>query len=233
MSAAKGQGTVLLVDNGAGRIKYGYGVHGDKSPKGTMPNCMAHVSKQMQVLIGDEVDSIRTGALLQYSRPFDRGYVTNWHCEIEVWTRLFGTSSLLPTSPGEASLVVTEPPFSPEPIQNDMNEVIFEYFGFKEYMRRPAAWFSAYEFSSNPPAGTTNPSCCLIVDSGFSFTHAMPFIGNKCKKAAVKRVDVGGKLLTNYLKEIVSYRQWNMMDEIKLMNQVCVGYIGSTGFHCI
>jgi actin-related protein 6 len=33
-------------------------------------------------------------------------------------------------------------------------------------------------------------------------------------------VNVGGKLLTNYLKEVISYRQWNMMDEFKLMDQV-------------
>lgn len=26
---------------------------------------------------------------------------------------------------------------------------------------------------------------------------------------------MGGKLLTNYLKEVVSYRQWNMMDEFE------------------
>lgn len=36
----------------------------------------------------------------------------------------------------------------------------------------------------------------------------------------MKRVNIGGKVLTNYLKEIVSYRQWNMMDEFKLMDQV-------------
>ena len=36
----------------------------------------------------------------------------------------------------------------------------------------------------------------------------------------IKRINIGGKLLTNYLKEIVSYRQWNMMDEYLLMNQV-------------
>lgn len=34
------------------------------------------------------------------------------------------------------------------------------------------------------------------------------------------RLNVGGKLLTNYLKEIVSYRQWNMMEETVLMNDV-------------
>lgn len=31
-------------------------------------------------------------------------------------------------------------------------------------------------------------------------------------------MDVGGKLLTNQLKEVVSYRQWNMMDETYIMN---------------
>ena len=34
------------------------------------------------------------------------------------------------------------------------------------------------------------------------------------------RIDVGGKLLTNQLKELVSFRQWNMMDETYIMNHV-------------
>ncbi|KAG6898393.1 hypothetical protein C0992_004103 [Termitomyces sp. T32_za158] len=37
---------------------------------------------------------------------------------------------------------------------------------------------------------------------------------------AVKRLDVGGKLLTNHLKELVSFRQWNMMDQTYIMNDV-------------
>ena len=36
----------------------------------------------------------------------------------------------------------------------------------------------------------------------------------------VRRVNVGGKLLTNYLKEVISYRAWNMMDETHLVNEV-------------
>jgi actin-related protein 6 len=36
--------------------------------------------------------------------------------------------------------------------------------------------------------------------------------------AYMVRLDVGGKLLTNKLKELVSYRQWNMMDETYIMN---------------
>ena len=33
-------------------------------------------------------------------------------------------------------------------------------------------------------------------------------------------LNVGGKLLTNYLKELISYRQWNMMEEYFLINEV-------------
>jgi len=34
------------------------------------------------------------------------------------------------------------------------------------------------------------------------------------------RLDVGGKLLTNQLKESISFRQWNMMDETFIVNHV-------------
>lgn len=37
---------------------------------------------------------------------------------------------------------------------------------------------------------------------------------------AVKRLDLGGKALTNYLKELVSYRAVNVMDETFIMDDV-------------
>jgi actin-related protein 6 len=37
---------------------------------------------------------------------------------------------------------------------------------------------------------------------------------------SIKRVNVGGKLLTNYLREIISFRYYNMMDETWLINQI-------------
>lgn len=36
----------------------------------------------------------------------------------------------------------------------------------------------------------------------------------------VKRLDLGGKALTNYLKELVSYRSVNVMDESFIMDDV-------------
>ena len=77
----------------------------------------------------------------------------------------------------------------------------------------------------------------LIVDSGFSFTHIVPIMSRQIVWSAVKRsvlrcsckflqlitayrIDVGGKLLTNHLKELISFRQWNMMDETHIINHV-------------
>lgn len=48
--------------------------------------------------------------------------------------------------------------------------------------------------------------CCLLVESGFSFTHVVPYIQGKKQRNAIIRIDMGGKLITNHLKEIISYR---------------------------
>lgn len=59
-----------------------------------------------------------------------------------------------------------------------------------------------------------------MVDCGFSFTQAAPVFQNSTLNFGVKRIDLGGKALTNYLKELVSYRAINVMDETLLMDDV-------------
>ncbi|CAM9350285.1 unnamed protein product [Discosporangium mesarthrocarpum] len=61
---------------------------------------------------------------------------------------------------------------------------------------------------------------CVVVDSGFSFTHIIPFYQGRALHKSSLRINVGGKVLTNYLKEVVSYRHFNMMDNFQLMKEV-------------
>lgn len=68
--------------------------------------------------------------------------------------------------------------------------------------------------------GTAALRCAIVVDMGYSFTHIVPFIRGTRVKNAIRRIDVGGKLLTNHLKEMISYRQLNVMDESYVINQV-------------
>jgi actin-related protein 6 len=81
------------------------------------------------------------------------------------------------------------------------------------------------------------PECFLIVDSGFSFTHIVPVMRGVMVLAGIHRydgssyfylmiltncdrIDVGGKLLTNHLKEVVSFRHWDLMEHTYVMNEV-------------
>lgn len=96
----------------------------------------------------------------------------------------------------------------------------------------------------DPHYPTPPPECVLVVDAGFSFTHVVPVLrgaivthaARRCVPATSalplctlctpphkltpllgRRIDVGGKLMTNYLKELVSYRHWYMMDQTAVM----------------
>ncbi|KAM7507657.1 hypothetical protein LguiA_018110 [Lonicera macranthoides] len=62
--------------------------------------------------------------------------------------------------------------------------------------------------------------CSLVINCGLSFIHVAPVLQNFTLNYGGKRLDLGGKALGNYLKELVSYRSVNLMDESFLMDDV-------------
>lgn len=60
----------------------------------------------------------------------------------------------------------------------------------------------------------------MVVDTGFSFTHIVPYIDGKKYYKGLKRINIGGKFLTNYLRDIISYRMYDVMEETYVINQV-------------
>ena len=97
--------------------------------------------------------------------------------------------------------------------------MVFEDFGFASYCSMPGAYLSVIDHQQKHSAFSES-FCQLVVDVGFSFTHIIPVFNSRVVRAGVRRINVGGKLLTNLLKETVSYRQWNMMDDTAIVNQV-------------
>ncbi|KAN0065930.1 Actin-related protein 6 [Thecaphora frezii] len=65
-----------------------------------------------------------------------------------------------------------------------------------------------------------HPECTLVIDLGYSSTHVVPIISRLPYSAAIRRLDIGGKMLTNLLKETLSFRQWDLMDETYLVNVI-------------
>jgi actin-related protein len=60
----------------------------------------------------------------------------------------------------------------------------------------------------------------LVLDSGYSFTYAVPFFSGIPMKQSSLRIDVGGKLLTNLLIETISHKDFNLQGEFGLVNSM-------------
>ncbi|XP_020106222.1 actin-related protein 6, partial [Ananas comosus] len=146
-------------------------------------------------------------------RPVDRGYLINPDAERDVWDRVL--RGLLRADPSRSSLLLVEPLFNPPSLQRAADELVFEEFGFRSLcVADPPSLVHLYEASRRAGAA----QCSLVVDCGFSFTHAAPVLHNLTLNYAVRRMDLGGKALTNFLKELVSYRSLNVMDETLLID---------------
>jgi actin-related protein 6 len=74
--------------------------------------------------------------------------------------------------------------------------------------------------SSKSPPGLIPTECVLVVDSGYSHTAVVPLYQGKIIQQAIRRLDIGGKFITNYLKEIISVRQLNVLTETHIINQL-------------
>ncbi|KAK3578879.1 hypothetical protein CHS0354_010239 [Potamilus streckersoni] len=205
---------VIVLDNGAGTAKVGYST--DKQPR-VIPNCVTKAKNvRTRIFIGDQIDECKDLSGLYYLLPFQKGYLVNWEVEKQVWDHMFG-KDMLQVDFNEASIIMTEPYFNFRSIQEAMNEILFEEYQFKSVLRTNASYLSQYKKNQD---NSQNPLCTLVLDSGYSFSHIVPYLKGKKLAEAIKRVHVGGKLLTNHLKEVISYRQLMVMDETYVINQL-------------
>ncbi|KAJ7362262.1 actin-related protein Arp6 [Mycena albidolilacea] len=209
---------VLVLDNGASTIKAGVS---DKSSAGVpriIANAVVRSKGDKTTYIGHELDRCKDYSSLSYRLPLEKGYVVDWDAQKAVWDGVL-SDEVLNVNPTESTILMTEPYFNLPKIQEVYDQFIFEEYEFQAHLRSTPASLIPHGTLFNQP-GLSSPECMLIVDSGFSFTHVVPLMEGKVVWSAVKRLDVGGKLLTNQLKELVSFRQWNMMDETYIMNHV-------------
>lgn len=201
----------LVLDNGASSLKVAFS--NVSSPR-VVPNSICKAkSEKRRAFVGDQIDDCRDLSSLYYMLPFQRGYLVNWDHQKTVWDYVFG-KSCLNFDPSAKDAVFTEPYFNFGSVQEGLSELLFEEYRFKNVFRTHPGDLVCYKNKQEDPS----QHCCLVVDAGFSFTHIVPYANGRRLREAVKRLDVGGKLLTNHLKEIISYRQLHVMDETHVMN---------------
>ncbi|KAF9465310.1 actin-related protein Arp6 [Collybia nuda] len=210
-------GSVIVLDNGASTIKVGLADRQLGEPR-LIPNAVVRSKGDKTTYFGHELENCKDYSSLHYRLPFEKGYLVDWDAQKAVWDGIF-SAEVLGINTTESTLLITEPYFNLPNLQEIYDQFVFEEYEFQAYYRCTSASVIPYGNLFAQP-GLPTAECMILVDSGFSFTHVVPIMSGSIVWSSVKRLDVGGKLLTNQLKELVSFRQWNMMDETYIMNDV-------------
>lgn len=86
---------------------------------------------------------------------------------------------------------------------------------------------AAYNAPNAVEPSSLPQECLLVIDTSYTDTTILPLYNGKLLQSAVRRLTVGGKLLTNYMKELSSLRHYNMMEETYLLNEIkeAVSYV--------
>lgn len=88
------------------------------------------------------------------------------------------------------------------------------------------AYNDLHPLFGNPIVKATDPTCpepiecLLVVDSGYSSTTITPLYNSHPLNRAIRRIDFGGKHLTNLLKEVVSIRHLDLHQDVKIVNDM-------------
>ncbi|KAJ5890714.1 Actin-like protein arp6 [Penicillium subrubescens] len=231
----------FVIDNGAYTMKAGYACDPSSSPEEALSNCISIPNaivktRDNRIWTGTQIAShVTDWNEAVFRRPVEKGYIVNWEAEREIWDQTFfeekataRNKQLRIAHPEETTLVLTEAPNNLPVLQRNTDEMVMEEWGFGGYVRclGPTlnAWNEVQSLFGDPLNKTDSDimpkDCLLVVDSGYSHTTVTPVYKGQPIQRAIRRLDVGGKLLTNYLKEIVSMRQYNMVDETYIMNEV-------------
>lgn len=202
----------LVLDNGAYTVKTG--LSNSTTPKVIMNCGMKVKSERRRVFIGDQIDKCHDPAGLYFVLAFQKGYILNWTNQKIVWDYIF-SKDCLPIKFKETPVIVTEPLFNFQYNQEGMQQLLFGEYEVHSILTVNPTDLCDYNYRKT----NNEPKATIIVDTGYSFTHVVPYLKGEKVMEAIRRLDVGGKLLTNQLKEIISYRQLNVMEETYVMNQ--------------
>ncbi|ODQ78638.1 hypothetical protein BABINDRAFT_162346 [Babjeviella inositovora NRRL Y-12698] len=225
----------IIIDNGSYEIKIGHALTGKKgtsSPRKIL-NCVAK-SKSGEYLIDGQILS-HSEANLFVKRPFEQGQLTSWELERSIWDYALG-EVCGEVEASECDLVLSETAYTLPQLSINTDQIVFEEFGFEHYYRAPLASYIPWNQSMNQKIFGNQQSTPdedshtldvapydnfqLVVDSGFNCTWIVPVLYGVTYWPGVKKFAIGGRLLNGYLRELISYRHYNLMEETLLVNHI-------------
>ncbi|KAJ9611473.1 Actin- protein 6 [Cladophialophora chaetospira] len=234
--------TTFVLDNGAYNIKAGFAPLTSVSDAEALQRCHAVPNsivrtRERKTYVGAQAENITQWSETLFRRPVENGQVVSWEAQKEIWDEsLFDQKTarkeLLVKNPEETTLIFAEPPNTMPELQKNADEIVVEEWGFGGYARFIGSSLNAYNdlhplFEEKSYTKTNNDSlaelpmeCLLLIDSSYSHTTVTPLFRGRPLHRAIRRLDFGGKHLTNLLKEIISVRHFDLHQDTKIVNDI-------------
>lgn len=220
--------TTLVIDNGADTIKAGFVTSDRTDEPSRIPNCIAR-DRHHKIYVGAELEKCKDFGEIGFRRPVEKGFIVSWEAQKEIWDRsFFDDKAPKKCNPSETRLILAEQPNSLPALQTHCDQIVFEEYGFASYYRGIGPAFNAYQdiqaifhTPRTPDIIVDVPAeIILLIDSGYSNTTVTPILRGRPLHQAIRRLDVGGKLMTNYLTRLLSVRHFDMRNETYVVNEM-------------
>ncbi|KAE8153043.1 actin family [Aspergillus avenaceus] len=186
----------VVIDNGTGTCKAGFA--GDNAPWTVFPSIVGRPRrygsteeiKKEDFYIGKEAEARHDVLRLRY--PVEFGIVTNWDDMESLWRHTYRNE--LRVAPEEHPVLLTELPFNPKSSREKMTQIMFETFNVPAFHAGVQPLLSLYA------SGRTTG---VVLESGEGTTHIVPIHEGSVLLDSVKRVDMAGRDLTDYLTKLL------------------------------
>lgn len=202
----------LVLDNGSYSIKAG--LSNQKEPL-VVQNSLAKAKDGVVYIGNDYLSHTNLYLGINFKRPHDQGHLILWETEKPIWDYTFDKlSPKKELDPLDTHLTLTETPFQLPQLSMNTDLIVFEEYGFGEYYR-------CVPLLLVPWAQDLLPSdFSLVIDCGFDAIHVTPIIYQRAYWKGVRKLPIGGKQLNGLLKEMISFRHYDISDEPLLINTV-------------
>ena len=216
----------IVCDNGTGFVKCGFA--GDNFPAHIFPSIVGRpvlrAEEKIQdlvlkdIMVGDECTVARD--FLETSYPITNGIVQKWEDMEHLYNYTF--FERLKIDPKEHKIMLTEAAMNPKKNREKLVETMFETYGFNGVHCSIQAVLTLY--AQGLLTG-------VVVDSGDGVTHIVPVYEGFALPQSIRRLDVAGRHLTEYMIKLLLLRgytfnrtaDFEVVREIK--EKVCyVGY---------
>eukprot|EP01084_Bolivina_argentea_P104795 187625_1 len=189
----------IVIDNGSWHIKAGMNSFND-FPHVTFASIIGERTGSTigggKVCIGDD---IRPKGMFSIRSPFEQSNITNWDDMETIWHYMF--SNQLNIDPREHNCFITEKCYNSVDNSYQMTEIMFETFrvpSFYIHNEAPLALYGAGNLTG------------VVVNCGHGTTCCTPIYKGDVLTDAIRRLDIGGQHITNYLAYLLS--SWNLLN---------------------